>query len=143
SRGARSLTRLSADPVQAIGHSLRSGLMCSGLAVLWRGESTGLTSGRRRLLQLLQAASSLIQCGVGLTEAETPLLAAEGRIAVETAAGNRSHPDLLDKVPGEADVIRKPKSGDVRHHIVGASRLEATEASLLQRGQHAVPPGEV
>src|SRR5215472_11318813 len=99
--------------------------------------------GLRRPLQLLQAASGFIQCGVGLAEAETHLLAAEGRIAVETAAGNGSHADVPDKVPGEAHVIRKSESGDIRHHIIGAPRLEAAEANLLQKGYHAVSPREV
>ena len=109
---------------------------CFGRFAARRGDC--LTSDGRRSLQLLEAASSLVQCGVSLAEAEAHLLAAKGRIAVEAAAGNRSHTDLLDKVSGEAHVIRKSERGDIRHYIVGASRLEAPEAGLFQKGQYAV-----
>src|ERR1700675_1458901 len=90
-----------------------------------------------------QTLSRVVERVIAFAEGEPHLLGAIPRVTIETRPGYSGHPDLAHQVLGEGKIIGVSKGADVGHHVVGASRKEATEPRLLKRRDQTIPPPPV
>src|SRR5215210_3312094 len=95
---------------------------------------------RLSLTQLRQTLGGFEQRFVFLAEAETHLLRASFRAAVEGGARHAGDADFAYEVASELHIGFEAEAGDVRHDVVGAVWTEGAKARPFEHGQQQIAP---